>query len=137
MTTRRAILKAIGLSPAAAVAVIPALEASAAGIGIGVGAVTGLAGNSVGYGQPYPTTGGPKPTKIFNFATWLKRVGDSELREQAREVRTIEPDIAAMRLPLTTKIRWQQERNYRRIVEGKRSWFEKQFDRDGYVEFWG
>ncbi len=128
---RRAVLKAISLSPAAAAAVIPALEASAAGIAVGTMSVGGL-GNATGCA---PTAA--SSTRLFNFASWLKHVGDHEYRDRAKDVRAIDPDLAAMRLPLTTKVRWQQERNYQRIIESQESWFERQVKRNGFVEHWG
>lgn len=132
MTTRRAILKALGMAPATAAAMIPALEASLAGVGVGAASALGNIG--VGYGSPQPTAA--KAMKLFDFASWLKQVGDNELRNDAREVRTIDADIMSMRLPFNTKIKWQQERNYRRLIENRKSWFDRQVERHGFVEHW-
>lgn len=133
MIGRRQILKAIGISPAAAAVVLPALEASAAGIGVGAASTFG---NSIGAGALGQPPSGPSPIKILNWASWLKRVGDEQFREQAREVRNLDADIAAMHLPLNTKVKWQQERNYLRIVANSKSWFDRQLERQGFVEHW-
>lgn len=130
---RRGVLKLLGVAPAA-VATLPALGVQAAGYGVaGIGAGTAMmgglstSGNSIG-----PSSG----TKFFSFAKWLYDMGEKEIREESKYVVMVDPDIANMRLPLQTKVLWQTERNYQRKLEQRKSWFERQMDRDGHVTIW-
>ncbi len=76
--------------------------------------------------------------KIFrSFTDWMREHGDAEIKEHAKEVRVMDPDIISMRsLPLCTKIRMQQKRNYERILEHRRGWFDSVLRSEGDVRVW-
>lgn len=123
---RRGFLQALGIAPAAAR--VMAEEAKLQMLGGGVGGV-GLAN------RPQAVPPSAMPERLTTFADYIGRA-ERGLREQAREIRGFDPDIVEMRLPLTTKVRMQRERNYRRIVESQKGWFARQVERLGFVQWW-
>lgn len=120
MIGRRAILKALGVAPAAAPAVAAALTSVASGVSIGVGA---LVGNPI---QDVPTPYNSRDVrKFYSFAEWLAGGGAREAHDATRNVSCFDPDIASMALPLNTKFMWQRKRNYERHLEWRRGWFDR------------
>lgn len=119
---RRGLLKLMSVAPVAAAATQAA--------GYAVVGMDGAVNPPLGY--PSATNG---PRVFTSFLSFLKD-NEESWRRQAKDVRIIEADIAMMRLPLTTKVRMQQERNFERIKESSRSWFEARLLRDGEVREW-
>lgn len=127
---RRSILKMFGVAPAMPFAA-KAAEMEQAGIGILGQQVGGVIAGSA----PTPTISG-SGLSFFDFATWFREVGKDRCRQQARETRTLDPDIMAMHLPLTTKLRWQEERSYQRIIAQQKGWFMQRLKECGEVTWW-
>lgn len=123
---RRGFLKAMAAAPLGAQAAVDQLALQAAGI-TGVGAAS-------------PETvlpGAPSEPVIFrDFASWLHDFGEKRMKEEARDVRRLDPDIISFRLPLTTKVRMQRERNYQRLLEERKDWFANSLKLEGHVRWW-
>ncbi|MGB1214591.1 MAG: hypothetical protein ACPG4X_14600 [Pikeienuella sp.] len=75
------------------------------------------------------------PTKFFRFSDLLKKFGD-QYKERADSVSCLDPDIVEMHLPLATKVRMQRERNYERIIESEKRYFERELSVAGFVSRW-
>ena len=128
---RRGLLKLMGVAPAAAPAVAAALSAGAAGVG-----VVGLGAASAGYNQLPGAINPSGGARFVEFAQWMLGGGERQMRDQAREVRGLDPDIALMSVPLNTKVIWQRDRNYQRILTEQKSWFDRRISTQGFVEEW-
>lgn len=126
---RRAILKVLGLSPAAA-SMLPGIVARQAVSGSAFGLMGGYSPPQCG------PANSASPIKFVSFAKWLDKIGEDTLRREARHVGMFDPDIMEMRLPLNTKINWQRERNYARLIDEKRNWFDTRIAKFGVVEWW-
>lgn len=124
---RSAAIAAAGAFAPAALGSTGAMQLS----GITMAGGAALASNGCAPGSPSRA-----PLKFLNFASWLKDIGDERIRREAQTVRFIDPDLACMALPLVTKVRWQQDRNYRALLEERQSWFERTIKQDGKVEWW-
>lgn len=127
---RRAILKVLGLSPAAA-SMLPGMVARQAVSGSALGLMAGYPGS-----PPCNPANSAQPIRFVSFAKWLANIGEDTLRREAHYVGMIDPDILEMRLPLNTKINWQRERNYARLIDEKRNWFDTRIAKFGVVEWW-
>ena len=128
MTTdiaRRSFLKGVAASPVAGHAMAQHLIEQ-----------TQLMALGNGYGAEVASPSAAKPERFLSFANWLKAVGEDEIRREARNIHSVDADIIEMRLPLATKARMQRARNYKRLMEEKRSWFDRLLTRDGKVEYW-
>jgi len=126
---RRGLLKALGVSAAAA-PMVGAQLTGAAGAGISVIGVGRSGGGEI------PCSNAATGVKFFDFTAWFLGGGEKETRRNSRYVTALDPDIAMMNLPLNTKVLWQRERNYKIAIEEKRNWFERRFSQQGYVEDW-
>lgn len=124
---RRFFLRGLAAAPAAAKVV--ADQMTAAGIS-GIGVSGQMGGGIVG-----PPSSNQGPTKFTDLMSWFK-VAEPMFREQAKYVQALDPDIVLMRLPLPTKVRMQQGRNYERIVAGQRKEFTKRIGKFGFFEWW-
>lgn len=82
------------------------------------------------------TPGRATITKFTDFSKYLKEYGDRALRGEARNIQGMDADLIEMRLPLATKVRMQIERNYRRLIADKKSWFAEAVAKKGFVEWW-
>ena len=119
--TRRSFLR----SAAAAPIVAPVLGHAALEQVKAQGMVTGASGLvSRGGETPCDTTCnqvGGSDKSFSKFASWFKAYGQDEIRDELRHFSGFDPDIMEMRLPLVTKMRMQQKREFRRRkVEQKR-----------------
>lgn len=125
---RRGLLKLMGVAPAAAGSMAAAAATQAAGF-----AVPGLSAAASLGTAPQPSFRSGKA-----FTTFLSFLKDQEAewREQSKNVQTVDPDIASMRLPLATKCRMQAERNFERRKILESNWFERHLARDGEVRIW-
>lgn len=125
---RRGLLRVLGAAPVAAK--MMADEAAAR--------LAGLAGGTVAPAL-LPSPGGignTKPRSYLNFGQWFEEIGHDQLREEASYVQSLDPDLAAMQLPLCTKVRMQRARQYSRYLEGRKRWFNRSILFKGVVEWW-
>lgn len=130
-TGRRGFLGALAAAPLAAKALFEQQKVSMLtgnGSSLGSALTAGM-----GINMPPSDRGA---LRFMDFSTFLKKT-ENQLRLQAKNFTGFDPDIVDMRLPLSTKIRFQRERNYHRILESQKAWFESQLERTGFVEFWG
>ncbi|MEQ8226711.1 MAG: hypothetical protein RIA64_01395 [Rhodospirillales bacterium] len=83
-----------------------------------------FAGNAVLGGRPANTpcasVGGSGQVAFTSFKDWLTKGGEDAIRHDAKYVDRLDPDLAEMRLPLVTKFRMQQKRNYERIKRDRK-----------------
>jgi hypothetical protein len=132
---RRGLLKLFGMAPALPFAA-KAAEMEAAGIGPLGQALGGHIGSYAG-GSPQAAINGDGPMKFTTFADFFRAAGARRrLMQQAQDSRALDPDLVAMRLPLTTKLRMQSERNYRRLVRIEEEEFDRRMSLHGFVEWW-
>lgn len=127
MLARRSMLRGLAAAPAAAVMV--AEQMKVAGIG---GALGGNMGSN-GYPGDAPAASGPM--RFTNFASWFKKF-EPRLREEAKHVHSLDPDLAMMHLPLPTLVRMQRARNYERIVADRQRTIEEKLSLKGLIEWW-
>ena len=128
---RRSLLMFSGMAPVAAPALGSAATMQLAGIEVAGGVAGMMSQPSTGN-----VVGANKPLRFLSFASWLKDIGHERIKRDADVVRFIDADIACMSLPLNTKIQWQRERNYKRLLEQEKSWFERKLLSNGTVEYW-
>lgn len=123
-----------GRSAAATAAAALVSPAAIASQGVPLAGLTALGGGALSQpcGAPIPSS----PTPFYSFAKWWMECGEENARRQARNVQALDPDIIGFALPLQTKMRLQQERNYRRIREDRERDFAKEFARHGKFEWW-
>ncbi len=127
---RRNVLKGIGLAPVAAKAAADEL------------ATVGMEGFAHHGSYPPPVLEaqvGAVPARarrFLSFDEWFAAKGEAELRDQAKNVTQMDPEIAAMRLPLATKVRMNEERFFRRLVAQRRSWVSRVLKTKGFLEEW-
>ncbi|HEX6972700.1 MAG TPA: hypothetical protein VF234_10825 [Limnochordia bacterium] len=121
---RRAFLRAVAAAPVGAQVAAEQAKLSLTGAKVGFGGTDVL---------PQPSTG---PVRFSSFGDWLKRFGETAIRREARNVDRLDPDLVEMRLPLNTKFRMQRERNYQRILEDRRRWFDDTIGVKGFLEWW-
>ena len=102
---RRSILKALGMAPAAVH--VAAEQAKAA-------MLTGGLGHRDVFVQKVQSAAlAPDNALTFtSFAKWFREFGLDRAREEAEHVAGLDPDIIDMRLPMTTKVRMQRDRQY-------------------------
>lgn len=129
---RRNFLRLLGAGAASAPAVAKAA---------GMEALTTLAGHSAApfavgasIGTPTVSQSVEETSRAYvGMSNYLRMMGrlpehvEHDVRERAKYVGHLDPDIAAMRsFSLSAKILWQQERNYEREVERYRymGWYE-------------
>ena len=127
--TRRAVLRGAAAVPIVGPMVEQHINMQLAGLTTGLG----------GGGDAEGACDSPELQRVFReFATWFTEVGDKMIREQARNVHMLDPDIVEMQSPaLWAKIRMQEKRNYARILADKKNWFERTILRQGLVKHWG
>lgn len=124
---RRAILRALAASPISAHAVAEQIKSQATGIaftGVGVGRSEGIPASI------------SEPMQFSDFASWFARCGDKAVRREANYVSALDPDLVEMRLPLATKVRMQRQRNYRRVLDERKEWFNETLSVSGIVSWW-
>jgi hypothetical protein len=123
---RRAVLRALGMTPVAANALAKQATMASAGMTAGFmppGPPSQLASNESG------------AVRFHNWADWFRRMEPS-IRQEARTVTVLDPDIAEFRLPLATKVRMQRQRNYERIVAERRNYIESKLSLAGFIDWW-
>ena len=91
------------------------------------------AGQISGEGSPTQNEG----RKFMNFGSWFNQMGQQEIQDSARYINGFDPDIVTFHLPIQTKVTWQRNRNYNRILKEKQSWFASTLRRNGWVKDWG
>lgn len=135
MLGRRRVLSLLGIGAASApLAAKAAADAQ-------MGALTSLAGYEVpplAAGVEIATSGIPSDAKAYiSMSNYLKVFGklpqhiDHDVRERAKRVSYLDPDIAALKsFSMAAKIQWQRERNYDREVERYKNmgWYETMQD---------
>lgn len=91
------------------------------GMGIGVRTAMENSGSAAGSGGIDGGTTWVHPS--IARSNYLKLVGklpgfvEEQLREQAKYISTLDPDIAVLRsFSLNAKVAWQRERNYERLI---------------------
>lgn len=128
--TRRAVLKALGVSPAAGHVLAQQMQTMAMS---GAGLVSGGIG---GGDQAAPASEAPVQT-FTSVADWWAKTGEEEARDSSRQVSTLDADIASMHQPLQTKIHLQRGRNFKRYK--KRRWRDmaRTLARHGIIKWWG
>jgi len=129
MMDRRKFLRVAGLSAVAAPVAAPAMVA-----GVGGGSALGLACAS-DLAIPTPAHTSSRMVKLTNFSDWLKH-GAEHLKRRARSVNGFDADILDRRLPMATKVRLQQERNFQRLLADEEQDFMSRLQRYGFVERW-
>jgi hypothetical protein len=72
------------------------------------------------------------PLKFTNFAKWLAVHGLDQIRDEARYLSGMDPDLLEMRLPFATKVRMQRTRNVERITQQ----YKRQFSVRGFINVW-
>ncbi len=120
-------LRVLAASPIGAHAFGEQLKVASATMAAGASGMGGTA--------PQPI-GGDSPVKFTDFAAWLKTVGRDSIAAEAHGRGGMDPDLIEMRLPLATKMRMQRQRNYERILEERKNWFERTLRRDGVLNWW-
>lgn len=98
----------------------------------------GAAGLLSGAGGDVPMPSGVAsggPLRFTNFASWFEKFG-GRLREQAKHVGGLDPDLIEMRLPLVTKVRMQRERNFEALKNDQRRRFDEILSVKGFFEWW-
>lgn len=127
--TRRAFLGKLVAAPVVGSGFVKDAQARLAGIQ-GVGATSSAAMNSEA-----PVVG-EGCLKFSDFSTWWRDIGMQQVRREAASITIIDPDLAVMQLPLTTKFRIQRNRNFDRLKADKQSWFRQRLGASGIVEWW-
>ena len=126
-STRRKLLQLAAVAPVTAGSLMGAAKQQLSNMGM------------AGYGNKvcgYDMQDAPGKPKIFtDFAKWAIGERDS-WRRQARDVHSLDPDIACMHIPLATAIRFQCQRNYERIEAEQKSWFERMLADNGKFEWY-
>lgn len=125
--SRRSILKALGLAPAAAGMMAQGLQAQAS---------TAMLSNVVRAGcgsAPQPGSGNKE---FFNFMDWWRSYGEKDARRSARQFAGFDAEIMCLKLPLATKVRMQTERNYRRIKAERQADFLETVMAKGKFTWW-
>ena len=96
-----------------------------------------MAGLKAGFTGSSPEVAGSAYHLFHDFAKWFTKVGEREIREQAKHVTMLDPDIVEMQSPsLSYKIKMQEKRNYARILAEREDWFAKQLSLSGVVKVW-
>lgn len=131
IVARRGFLRGLAVAPVAAQHI--AAQATHRAIGIRAGAA-GLAAAGGGL-QPVPSSA--QPRLFTNFMDWFTKFGDAQARREAYHVDALDPDIATFNVPITTQVRMQRERNYKRAVERRRERFMEEVDANGSFKWWG
>ncbi len=122
---RRSILKAIGMVPAAA---------HVAAERVKIGLMRDVGTFSIGgHGSLAPVEQGEGT--FFSFKEWFDAFGHDRAWGRSREVSGLDADLIEMRLPLATKVRMQQARQYDRIVENERRRVEKRLLRGPFTDY--
>ena len=122
---RRSFLKKAAAAPVAGAVAASAVSTELAGVGatgLGIGSDGRVPGNMCGGQQSFTS-----------FAKWFSAGGDREIRENAKNVYSLDPDLAESRLPLQHRFRVQKKRNYERIMAERKSWFSRLLLRNGSV----
>ena len=126
--TRRAVLKALGVSPVAAPVLAQHLSTMAAS-GAGL-----LAGDCRETACDPPSEA---PPKIFrSVSAWWKAFGEDEAREQTRYVTSFDADILSFHLPLQAKVAFQRRRNFERHKAERFQHMTRRLMRDGLIKWW-
>ena len=115
---RRAFFKRAAVIPVVAVAVAsnaPQLAGLA-----GPGAAAALGGGTAC--SPIAGDGG---VRCLTFSDWLLKGGDAQLKASANYISSLDPDLAESLLPLATRFRMQKNRNFKKEMKDKKSWFAK------------
>ena len=126
---RRAFLRGAAAAPVAAPLAAQQAVMQLSGVSAGLG--------SRGLNEAPMSSRALGPAKFFDFAKWWGKVGERQARDSARRVSALDADIACMALPLPTKIRMQQKRQFERELESRKEWFAQQIDRFSFVEWYG
>lgn len=126
--TRRSVLKGLAAAPVAVHTAANQAAAQLAGVSI-----SGL--SAVGAGEPMPEDRA-RQVVFRKFEDWLRNHGEKSIRDQADIVEALDADLSILRLPITTLIRMQRRRNYARLLDDQRDWFDKLLARDGKVTQW-
>lgn len=126
--TRRAVLRALGVSPMAAPVLAQQLSTMAA-------SGAGLLGND-GSDQGCAAVA-EQPPRIFRSVTaWWKAFGEDEIRRQTRYVTQFDADIISLHLPLQTKVAFHRRRNFERQKAERFRDMAERLTRDGQIKWW-
>ncbi len=72
-----------------------------------------------------------------SFAKYMLDIGNESIRDEAKHIYGFDPEIIDMHLPMQSKVRMQQNRNYDRLLKSRKNWFEKAIAKDGKASWWG
>ncbi len=126
--TRRAVLKALGVSPMAANVMAQQLGTMAAG---GAGLLGGIGEEACS-----PPTAERPPEVFRSVAAWWKAHGEDELRERTRHVTEFDVDILSFHLPLQAKVAMQRSRNFERQKAARFRDMAETLMRYGKIKWW-
>ena len=143
MIGRRAILKAFGMAPVAALASSAVSTGAAAQglVGLGVGANAALGQTTAGLPTWYGI-GGVKDILNYMTKNGLPEFYLDKLKEESDNVYKLDADLASNRsFSLATKIREQQARNFKRAIDEtwarkKRNVISEQFKEKTGIDIW-
>lgn len=126
--TRRAVLKALGISPVAANTLAQQLGTMAA-------SGAGLFGDRDA--PPDEAAGiSEKPEVFKSVSSWWKAGGEEETKRQARYVAHFDADILSRHLPLQAKVALQRQRNFEHHREARWREMGKRIARYGLIKWW-
>jgi len=67
----------------------------------------------------------------------LRRGGEQIVKSEARDIDGFDPDLIVMNsMSFAAKVVVQRRRNYQRILEKKRNWFQRMVENRGFVKIW-
>ena len=125
---RRAVLRALGVSPMAAPVLAQHLGTMAA-------SGAGLLGRD---DNDCEVAGGTEnhPRIFRSVSAWWKEFGEEETLQQTRHVTKFDADIISFHLPLQAKVAFQRQRNFERRKEDRLREMGKRILKHGLIKWW-
>ena len=127
--TRRAVLKALGVSPMAAPVLAQQLGTMAAG-----GA--GLLGSNLDEIRGAPPTADEAPRLFHSVASWWEAFGKDQVFKETKYVTHFDADILSFHLPLQTKVAFQRRRNFECRKEERLREMGERILKNGFIKWW-